>query len=554
MPDDQTSNDVREKLDEKMCQLALGEKEKQAAHLAAQHNLPYIAFKGFPVSPEAIALLPQEQAQKLQAVCFFSSGNDFRIGAVNPALPELKEAVFQIEERTHGKGTLYGISQESFEHAFALYDKLPKFRPMVKGVAISQDDLKKFGEEFQSFSDLQERLKGVTVSDMVTLLIAASLQSKSSDMHIEAEEAEITVRFRIDGILHSVATLPKTDWQKIISRIKLLAGLKLNIADKPQDGRFTISLAEGKVEVRVSTIPTAYGESVVMRLLRSTAVGLKFEDLGLRGAAYEQLKKEIARPNGMIITTGPTGSGKTTTLYAILNTLNNPETKIITLEDPVEYKLAGVAQSQIDVSKDYTFATGLRSILRQDPDVVMVGEIRDLETADIAIQAALTGHLVLSTIHTNSAAGAIPRFLAIGAKPFLLAPGLNAMIGQRLVRKIHEECKEEVKLDEPTLLRVNEILGKLPTTSYQLPPTSLHFYRGRGCAKCFNLGYKGRIGIYEVMIMNKEIEEVILSGKVSEYVMQEIGIKNGMVTMVQDGLLKALDGITTVEEVFSVAE
>ena len=284
-----------------------------------------------------------------------------------------------------------------------------------------------------------------------------------------------------------------------------------------------------------------------MRLLRSTAVGLKFEDLGLRGRAYEQLKQEIGRPNGMIITTGPTGSGKTTTLYAILNTLNNPETKIITLEDPVEYKLAGVAQSQIDASKDYTFATGLRSILRQDPDVVMVGEIRDLETADIAIQAALTGHLVLSTIHTNSAAGAIPRFLAIGAKSFLLAPGLNAMIGQRLVRKIHEECKEEVKLDDEMMKKVKLILGALQSGTHK-------FYRGRGCTKCFNLGYKGRIGIYEVMVMNKEIEEVILSGKVSEYVMQEIGIKNGMVTMVQDGLLKALDGITTVEEVFSVAE
>ena len=555
MSDNQSQNDAREKLDDKMREMALAEKEKQAARLATDHNLPYIAFKGFPVSPEAIAFLPQEQAQKLQAVCFFSSGNDFRIGAVNPALPELKEAMFQIEERTHGKGALYGISQASFEYAFALYDKLPKFRPATKGVAISQDDLKKFGEEFQSFSELQERLKGVSVTDMVTLLIAASMQSKSSDMHIEAEEAGIAVRFRIDGILHAVATLPKSDWPKIISRIKLLSGLKINIADKPQDGRFTISVSEGKVEVRVSTIPTAYGESVVMRLLRSTAVGLKFEDLGLRGRAYEQLKQEIGRPNGMIITTGPTGSGKTTTLYAILNTLNNPETKIITLEDPVEYKLAGVAQSQIDASKDYTFATGLRSILRQDPDVVMVGEIRDLETADIAIQAALTGHLVLSTIHTNSAAGAIPRFLAIGAKPFLLAPGLNAMIGQRLVRKIHEECKEEIVLDAATMKRAQDILGTLstPDTRHLKPETS-KFYHGRGCAKCFNLGYKGRIGIYEVMIMNKEIEEVILSGKVSEYVMQEIGIKNGMITMVQDGLLKALDGITTVEEVFSVAE
>ena len=260
----------------------------------------------------------------------------------------------------------------------------------------------------------------------------------------------------------------------------------------------------------------------------------------------------------MIISTGPTGSGKTTTLYAILNKLNKPETKIITLEDPVEYKLKGINQSQIDRGKDYTFARGLRSILRQDPDVVMVGEMRDLETADVAINAALTGHLVISTIHTNSASGAIPRFLAMGVKPFLLSPALNAIIGQRLLRKICPECKVEDAIDNDIMTKILNILSKIPMESAEKLDAkelnNLKFYKGQGCPACHGLGYKGRVGVYEIMTMNAEIEKVILSGKVSEYEIEAIAIKNGMLTMVQDGLLKAKDGITAVEEVFKKTE
>ncbi len=545
----------KEKFEDKMSELDLKAKEKKVEEQAVQLGVPYINLVGFPISPEALKLIPEEIAKSKQAICFFYLGQEFRLGALNPKDPAIAELVFQIGERTHARGVVYLISAHSFERAFQAYKTLPKLRPAAKGVAISEEDLQKFGEEFRSFEELQTKLKGATVTDVVTLLVGASLKSFSSDIHIEAEEKEIVVRFRIDGTLQVAARLPKEDWPKIISRVKLLSGLKLNITTSPQDGRFTIFLAGGNVEVRVSTIPTAYGESVVMRLLRSTAIGLKFDDLGLRGRAFEQLKREIERPNGMIITTGPTGSGKTTTLYAILNKLNNPETKIITLEDPVEYKLAGIQQSQIDASKDYTFSSGLRSILRQDPDIVMVGEIRDLETADIAIQAALTGHVVLSTIHTNSAAGAIPRFIALGTKPFLLAPALNAVMAQRLVRRIHADCKEELALGEEDLKRVREALDALPKDSeYKVDLNNLKFYKGKGCSKCFDLGYKGRVGIYEVLTMNKEIEEIILSGKVSEYAMQEIAVKNGMITMVQDGLLKALEGITTIEEVLEAAE
>ncbi len=295
-----------------------------------------------------------------------------------------------------------------------------------------------------------------------------------------------------------------------------------------------------------------------MRLLMSSAVGISFEQLGLRGRAFEQLKTEIEKPNGMIITTGPTGSGKTTTLYAILNKLNNPETKIITIEDPIEYKLEGINQSQIDPSKNYTFANGLRSILRQDPDIIMVGEIRDLETAEIAINASLTGHLVISTLHTNDAAGSVPRLLAMEVKSFLLAPSINAMIGQRLVRRICTDCKMETELDSQTMSRVMKIMSEIPEKSgFRIAAEELKkikFYKGAGCEQCQGLGYKGRIGIYEIMVMNKEVESLILSGHVSEYDMRAISAKNGMITMIQDGLLKATEGITTAEEVFRVAK
>jgi len=386
------------------------------------------------------------------------------------------------------------------------------------------------------------------------MILASAINVGTSDVHIEAEEKAIKVRFRIDGVLADVATMPKESWQKVISRIKLMAKLKLNVTTIPQDGRITIDLEDDKVDIRVSTLPTAYGESVVMRLLRSSAAGLEFDDLGIRGKAYEQLKKEVKRPNGMIITTGPTGSGKTTTLYAILNTINSPETKIITLEDPVEYKLKGISQSQMDASKDYTFAKGLRAILRQDPDVVMVGEIRDSETAEIAIQAALTGHLVLSTIHTNSAAGAIPRFIAMNAKPFLLAPALNAVMAQRLVRRVCDKCKEEYKPNEMQMKRVIEIVESIPENSgYKLDTNNLKFHKGKGCSEC-NAGLKGRTGLYEVMVMSSEIEKLLLSNVASEYSIQEAAVKGGMITMVQDGILKAADGLTTLDEVFRVAE
>lgn len=548
------NKEAAQALDAKMHAMELERREAATLALANLSGLPHITLKGFPIAPEALSQIPRETALATKTICFFLEAGSFRVATVNPADAAVRDVVDAIAKRTKAHGLLYVISEESFQHAYQLYDKLPQVRVIERGVTIKGEDLERFQGVTTSFQDLATRLAEVNVSDMVTMLIASALEARSSDIHIEAEEKEIVARFRVDGALVRVATLSKDVWHNLDSRIKLIAGLKINVSDTPQDGRFTIHMPKEEIDVRVSLIPTGYGESIVMRLLRSSAVGLKFDDLGIHGRAFELLKREIARPNGMIITTGPTGSGKTTTLYAILNTLNKPDIKIITLEDPIEYRLQGIAQSQIDYAKEYTFAKGLRSILRQDPDIVMVGEIRDLETAEIAIQAALTGHLVLSTIHTNSAAGAIPRFLAMGVKPFLLAPALNTLMAQRLVRKLCQDCKTKDEPDAAVMEKVEALIATLPQAEAATLARPLQFFKGVGCQSCFGLGYRGRIGIYEIMSMGPDIEKNILSGQVSEYAIAELAQKAGMLTMAQDGILKALSGVTSLEEVFAVSE
>jgi len=544
-----------EKLAKKIKEIQQKGLENEVAVKAKSSGLGYINLHGFPISPEAISLIPEEQAKNLKAVCFFYSPNDLNVGVVDQNIPELKELFYQLEERHHLKVKVFLISEESFALGFKFYGTVPKIHEIKRGVSISAEEITAFENKISDFRDLRQVIKGLSTTDTVSLIIAGSLKTKSSDIHIEAEEKDVKIRYRIDGELMDVAELDKEMWKQMISRIKLISGLKINVTAKPQDGRFTIYIKDEEVDVRVSTIPTGAGESVVMRILQSSVTGLDFEKLGLRPHALELLSEQISRPNGMIVTTGPTSSGKTTTLYAVLKKLNQPGVKIITLEDPIEYKLTGINQSQVDVSKDYTFSKGLKAVLRQDPDIVMVGEIRDLETADIAIQAALTGHLMLSTIHTNSAAGAIPRFLSMGVKPFLLSPALNAIMGQRLVRRLCTKCKKKATLDEKTKKRVIELANNIPASSKEKLDTSkAAFYTaGGGCEACGGLGYSGRLGIYEIFIMNKEIEKVI-SETAAEYQIQEIAVKNGMVTMVQDGILKAAEGITSLEEVFSVAE
>jgi type IV pilus assembly protein PilB len=553
--DDQKSS--AEKLTEKMEEIKLSDLEKKAKKAAETIGLPYINLDGFPIAPEALSLIPKEQAEKERLICFLHIGDELKFATTNPT-DAVNELAKTISKEQFATSQLYFVSEKSFRLAQKLYDALPEIREVSYGYRIEEKDLERYERELSDFKELRTKIAEVSTTDVVTLMVGGALKSEASDIHVEAEEEQIKIRYRIDGMLQDIATLPHEEWQQIISRLKLLAGVKINITEIPQDGRITIYLTDEKLDIRVSFLPTSYGESVVMRILRPKFLALEFTNLGLRGKALHDLSEQITKPNGMIITTGPTGSGKTTTLYAMLEKLNKPEVKIITLEDPIEYKLKGINQSQIQHDKGYTFAMGLRSILRQDPDIVMVGEIRDLETAEISIQAALTGHLVISTIHTNSAAAAIPRFISMGVKPFLLAPSLNCLIGQRLVRKLCPDCKQVATLSSSVLKQIQEELKLIPTTSGQKIPDlgQLAFYspgKVPNCPTCHGLGYKGRIGIYEVFTMNKEIEEAILSEQVSLGHIEDLARKHGMVTMVQDGLLKAADGLTSVEEVLRVA-
>jgi len=551
-----SSGDVSEKFNKKMQQLRDREKEREVFRGAGASGHPYIDLDKFPISQEALRQISKEDAEKYKSVVFYYTQDEFRLASINPDDPEIAELVHQIAERTQANGAVYSISQKSFDRVLKMYETLPIVEVITKDISIKPEELEKVSADVTDFSSLAEILNRASTTNILTYVLGAAFKLDASDLHVEAEEKGIVVRFRLDGILHDAADLPKEVYKKLVSRIKLLSSLKINITDKPQDGRFTIKLETGDVDVRVSTIPTVYGESIVMRLLKQNRKGLSLDNLGLIGSSYQKLVTEIERPNGMIITTGPTGSGKTTTLYASMHMLNKPGVKIITLEDPVEYKMEGINQSQIDKSKGYTFGGGLRSMLRQDPDIAMVGEIRDLETAEIAIQAALTGHLILSTIHTNSAAGAIPRFLSMGVQPFLLAPALNAVIGQRLVRKVCEECKKPHVLEPEAQARVDALFEKLPEEAKALLDKypEKQFYTAEGCESCNGIGYKGRVGIYEILQMNPDLEEMILRGQVSEFEIEKNAVASGMITMVQDGLLKALEGVTTVDEVFRVIE
>lgn len=552
------SSDTQDKLQEKIDDIRTVSLEEEARTQSSTYGLPYIDLEAFPIGPEILSLIPEETARLHSIIAFFRMEDQIRIGVVNPDDPAVNDIVSELQFQHEGsKIALYLISQHSFDIAAKLYKGVPKIKNVEYGVKITAEQLKNFQNELTSASILQEKLIKANMTEAFGMIISMALNQGSSDIHIEAEAKEVVVRFRVDGLLTVMARLPQSMWKRLIGRIKTIAGLKLNITEIPQDGRITIDFSEDdSLDIRVSTLPSAFGESVVFRLLKSSAIGLSFDQLGMRPPVYAKLKTEIEKPNGMVITTGPTGSGKTTTLYAILNTLNNEDSKIITLENPVEYKLKGIVQSQIDHSKNYTFSLGLRAILRQDPDIIMVGEIRDLETAQTAVDAALTGHLMLSTIHTNDASGAIPRFLGMGVQGIFLAPALNAVIGQRLVRRICKHCTQPYTPTPEEKARMIEWMDRIPENSGETKPdvNSITFYKGAGCEVCNHTGYKGRVGIYEVFTMSAEIEQQILSGKVSEFQMKDILHKAGMVTMGQDGILKVCEGITTPEEVFRVAK
>lgn len=550
-----SSSEKEQALTDNMAKIALEERELATEREAARRGIGYIKLKGFPFPQEALATLSKEEMEAAGAAVLYRGWHRIRVGTLNPDSPVLHQ-LFSKFRRDDPQVLIEAalISRESFRIALEAWTRLPHMRATQRGVEITEEELKKFEGRVETLSSLQELSRRIPTTEILTMLLASAIRARASDLHFDLEEKNVEVRFRIDGVLHEVASLDLEAWGKVLSRIKLIAHLKLNISDAPQDGSFIIRMSGSRIDVRVSTLPTARGESVTMRLLGAEQGRLIFEKLGLVGEPYEALGVEIKKTSGMILATGPTGAGKTTTLHAILLKLHTSEVNIITIEDPIEYQLPGIVQTQVAPKRSYSFAQGLRAILRQDPDIIMVGEMRDEETTEVAVQAALTGHLVLSSVHTNSASGAVPRLLSLGSKPFLLAPSLNAALGQRLVRKLCTRCTVAYKPEHELVERAAKYLATLPRSA-RIPRdiASATFQRGKGCSVCAGLGYLGRIGIFEVLQKTPDVEKLILSGSLSEYQLQEQAIRDGMITMMQDGIIKALDGVTTLEEVFRVA-
>lgn len=523
--------------------------EERTSEFAAKINFPYIDINLIPISNDSLRTLKEEDSRRYNLAVIQKEGRKITAISADPTQEHTKNFIKKISDENEWEVKLFVASPFNMEKIWERYKKIVFVDILAQlNIQLTSQDLAKFDQELKDLISLKEKIKNLPTTQVLNVIMGGAYKLGASDIHLEPEEQELRLRYRIDGVLHDIAFLPIASFRSIVSRIKMMAEMKINLSDIAQDGTFEIKLDEKKVAVRVSIIPGNFGETIVMRLLDPDSIKVEVELLGMRGLAYEEIQKQINAPNGMILTTGPTGSGKTTTLYAIINKLNNPEKKIITIEDPIEYEVRGISQTQIEKSRGYTFASGLRAIVRQDPDVILVGEIRDEETADIAINSALTGHLVLSTLHTNSAAGTIPRLIEMGTKPSLIAPAVNAIIGQRLVRKLCK-CKESYAPANESIESLKKILSIIsPKSRLSIPRNIDQLFRPKGCPECNNLGYKGRVGIFEVLTLNEEIEKMILE-LASESDLIVAALESGMITMLQDGILKAIEGITSIDEV-----
>lgn len=512
--------------------------------LAEEISVPYEDLSNKTIPKKILALIPEHVARNYQAVPIGLNNNKIIVAMIDP---EDREAIEFIKKKTGYELDLRICTQADIAHVLDQYSGINS--ELSKIVESVENEGKPKGKSVTSGDD--EIVETAPAAKIIQSVVRRAVREKASDIHIEPTETEIIVRFRIDGILRKIVTLPIEILPALVSRIKILANMKIDETRLPQDGRFQISIDQKEVDFRVSTFPTVNGEKVVSRILDKSAGIISLEQLGFRGSAYKILENNITKAHGMILSTGPTGSGKTTTLYAILQKLMNENINIVTLEDPVEYRIATINQGQIRSNIGFSFASGLRSILRQDPDVIMVGEIRDYETADMAIHSALTGHIVLSTLHTNDAAGAIPRFMDMKIEPFLINSSLNVVVAQRLCRKICPSCKEVIEIDKANLDIAKLEMDKLPNT--ETKPAKLQFFQGKGCSDCSQTGYKGRIGIFEVLELTNDMKDMVAK-KASGTEINEKAVQNGMVTLRQDGIMKAIDGLTSLEEVWRVTK
>lgn len=534
--------------------------EEFAVTLADKYGLPYIDLTVNPINIEALRILKEADARGAEVVVFDIKDKKISVGGLSPEGEKTKEIMKTLESRGYIP-TFFIVSHASLERVYERYGDLSySFETKSGALDISNEEIIEIVRGVHKLSDIQKLIeemlaqkKSFRVSRVLEIILAGGIALKASDIHLEPEENEVRLRYRLDGVLTDIVNFDKASFELLLSRVKLVSNVKLNVKDKAQDGRFTIKLGDESVEVRTSLLPGPNGESVVLRVLVPESIQVPLENLGIHPKLLEILEREIKKPNGMILTTGPTGSGKTTTLYAFLRKIYTPDIKVITIENPIEYHLKGIVQTQTEEEKGYTFAEGLRSALRQDPDVIMVGEIRDSETATTAVNASLTGHLVLSTLHTNNAAGTFPRLLDLGINPKVVSSALNVALAQRLVRRLCPDCKKEKILDGKLKESFEKVISGVVDQTYLEGVQKDKIWTAVGCEKCNNLGYKGRMGVYEAILVDGEIEKVVNQNP-SERDVASVSRKQGLLNLVEDGMIKVLKGDTSFEELERVVD
>jgi len=549
------------------------EAEDLAKLLSQKYNLPYLDLSRMTIDIDALKILAEEEARAGKLTVFQKVGQKLQVAIESPN-PETTQRILRNLQEKGYKINTFLVSEQSLSRAWKRYSEVPEYEETQRGIIdISSEKLDEFLKKTSTIEELKNLFvssattqKNRKISEVLEIILAGALSADASDIHIEPQEKQIRLRFRLDGVLHDILLFDYKIYNLLLSRIKLVSGLKLNVRNQAQDGRFSIIKKEAQtgsrssdqsvgeeIAVRTSVVPEAYGESVVLRILNPKSIAIPFEELGIDKNLMAILEKELSKPNGMILTTGPTGSGKTTTLYAFLRKIYTPDTKIITLEDPVEYHLPNIVQTQVEEAIGYSFSAGLRSILRQDPDIIMVGEIRDLETAKTAINSALTGHLVLSTLHTNNAAGTIPRLIDLGVNPTSIAPAVNISMAQRLVRKLCDKCKKKQPASESEAAAVKKVIETFPLNRKKPDAAEVFVWKAKGCKFCNSLGYKGRIGVYEAILIDEEVEPLILLNPTETEILKK-SEKQGILNMKQDGILKVLNGTTSLDELQRVIE
>ncbi len=526
-------------------------KEKAIAEKAKALDLGYIDVAKTPINPDLLYLIKPEEAKAALIMPFFRIGKKLRVAVADPNKPETAQILHDLTN----KGYLLNInlaSDDGIEEALTLYQiKQYKLEAPVQNL-VNEDDLKAYEEEIKNLVELKEKLKDMSAEESLNIINVGALKTHASDIHFQPEEKGVLVRFRIDGLLQNIFRLDSKIYENLANQLKYKAGMKINIQNVPQNGRYFFMINDRKIDVRVASLPSPFGDTLSCRLLDSGRKIFTYEQLGFTGALLPLMQKANNLSHGMVLSTGPTGSGKTTTLYSILQNYNTPEKKIITLEDPIEYNIENISQSQINEKRGFTFASGLRSILRHDPDVIMIGEIRDLETAQTASQAALTGHVVLSTLHTNSALETIPRLVNMGLPEFMIAPSLSIIIAQRLVRLICQDCAKEQDISDSERGEIDKILQGIravaPEINVNLPGK---LKMGQGCDKCSHTGYSGQTVIAEIIIIDEDFKNLILNKQGIKELTAEARRKK-ILNMEEIGIIKVTEGLTTLEEIHRV--